>query len=63
MDYIILAILAIVMLGMFLFSTMADDETVELTDNQAKRVERELEEARKQLIEREEKDVNIDGEE
>lgn len=63
MDYIIFAVLAIVMLGMFLFSTMADDETVELTDNQAKRVERELEEARKQLIEREEKDVNIDGEE
>ena len=56
MDILILVILAIASAGLFFASAMADDETIiELSDIEA-------EEYRKRLIEREEKDVELDKE-
>lgn len=41
-----------------------DDEVVlELDDEEKKKVEADLERAREQLLEREEKDINLDGQE
>lgn len=56
MDILILSIIAFVLAVLFIASAMADDETtIELSDEEA-------EEYRKRLIERENKDVELDNE-
>lgn len=56
MNFFILTIIAITLAGLFLASVIGEDETtIELSDEEA-------EELRKRLIEREEKDVELDKE-
>lgn len=56
-EILILVVTAIALLGMFLISVTAkdDENTIELSDDEA-------EEYRKRLVEREEKDIELDKE-
>lgn len=62
MNPIVMIVIAMVLAGLFLASTRADDETFVLTDDQKKLVEENLENLRKDLIAQQDADNNLDKE-
>lgn len=64
---VIIGIIIVLVLSILFVVTVVkrpDDEMIlELDDEEKKEVEADLERAREQLLEREEKDINLDGQE
>jgi len=64
---VIIGIILVLVLSILFVVTVVnrpDDEMIlELDDEEKKKVEADLERAREQLLEREERDINLDGQE